>query len=296
MQDVLKDHAGIFWMDASVRFKLSDLEPAIKLAKVMHGIQMFVHTGHSSFAVTDPGMYKYIVTDIEKLKEGEQLGATGYIIYRTKEVWENVLKWGILCSLTRECIAPTMNNGCGFPGDRFKVYANCHRFDQSLTNILIANYQNFDWEKINPGSGDYIDVVRGPSNNFERKQCNDTHHFAAMTNPDGTNAKTISYTTSAETDGYITFAYHPAFNKNLFGKEFHIPKDLWNKIEIHDFVDESEIKPHNVVFVCAASRNHFQESLDAVASAQHWFPRRRIIYYDIEPNGLSEEEKSQVHV
>ena len=54
------------------------------------------------------------------------------------QLYENVLRWWFLCALERRCIAPTLNRGCRFRGPR--THADCHRFDQSAINILLANY------------------------------------------------------------------------------------------------------------------------------------------------------------
>jgi len=54
------------------------------------------------------------------------------------QLYDNVLGWWFLCALKRNCIAPTTMRGCQFHGNR--SYGNCHRFDQSAINILLANY------------------------------------------------------------------------------------------------------------------------------------------------------------
>jgi len=58
-------------------------------------------------------------------------------------MYDNVLRWWFLCALDVNCIAPpTHNIGCQFAKDRFKVYANCHRYDMSSLDILLTNYFN----------------------------------------------------------------------------------------------------------------------------------------------------------
>ena len=54
------------------------------------------------------------------------------------QLYDNVLGWWFLCALKRNCIASTMMRGCQFHGAR--SYGDCHRFDQSAINILLANY------------------------------------------------------------------------------------------------------------------------------------------------------------
>ncbi len=157
-------------MDASVRLTTNNLTAVMGKVRKLHGIQLFIFTGHSNFAVTAPDMTKYIVTDMDKLKTVQQLGATGYIIFRTKEVWDNLLKWGILCSLHKECIAPMMNRLCNFGKGSFRHFAGCHRFDQSLLNILLSNWYNFNWDVIKP-EFQCMQVQRRSTHEYERKTC-----------------------------------------------------------------------------------------------------------------------------
>ena len=54
------------------------------------------------------------------------------------------MKWLVICVLKEDCIAPrgsTLYCGYNFPRDRFD---GCHRYDQSLQNILISNAYNYE--------------------------------------------------------------------------------------------------------------------------------------------------------
>ena len=140
--------------------------------EMLGGFQLFIHNNHSNFAVTAPGMYDYIISDIDQLKLLRQLGGGFLAIARTKEAWDNVLKWGVLCSLEETCIQPKDSYlFCDFTDDYFTKYAGCHRFDQSMFNILIANWHNFNNEIIIPPFDDYIDVMRYPTDIYPRKKC-----------------------------------------------------------------------------------------------------------------------------
>ena len=158
-------------MDASIRLTTGNLEPLMKHMKTLRGFQLFIRTGHSNFAVTSPGMYDYIVSDIDKLKTLQQLGGGFLAIARTEEIWNNVLKWGVLCSLEESCIYPKHSHpDCNFI-DHYTQYANCHRSDQSMFNILVANWHNFSSKTIIPPFNNYIDVLRTPTEKYPRKKC-----------------------------------------------------------------------------------------------------------------------------
>ena len=57
------------------------------------------------------------------------------------------------------------------------------------------------------------------------------------------------------------------------------------------YADLSTETLQQFVVVTGASRNHFRESVDAIASVQTNLPTRKIIYYDL---GLAEAQIAQV--
>ena len=67
-------------------------------------------------------------------------------LYRTKSIFERVIKWWVLCALEKSCIATNHNpsRGCFFKGDSSNFYNGCHRYDQSAFNILLLNHYDFD--------------------------------------------------------------------------------------------------------------------------------------------------------
>ena len=66
-------------------------------------------------------------------------------IYLTLQLYDQVLRWWFLCALEKQCIAPIAKTGCNNIYSRPRhSYANCHRFDQSSINILLANYFDDD--------------------------------------------------------------------------------------------------------------------------------------------------------
>ena len=45
----------------------------------------------------------------------------------------------VLCALEHQCISPIGRTYCNFSQGRWKSYVNCHRYDQSVINILLSN-------------------------------------------------------------------------------------------------------------------------------------------------------------
>ena len=127
-------------MDASFRWLSPNLTVLYEKAIASDGFLVFGKTGHSNFAVTNGGMFKYLASDSEDQKRTEQYGATCLFVVNTLSNYNHVLRWYYLCALTKTCISPGGGIACRFKhGDRYKVYAGCHRFDQSLANVLLAN-------------------------------------------------------------------------------------------------------------------------------------------------------------
>lgn len=93
--------------------------------------------GHSIFSATHHGMYKYLNPKIETMK-ALQMQAAYFLWIKRTSVQKSVLHWAVACALNPNCIAP---NGhrliCNMK--LVKTYMNCHRYDQSLFTILLAN-------------------------------------------------------------------------------------------------------------------------------------------------------------
>ncbi|KAK2143137.1 hypothetical protein LSH36_874g01076 [Paralvinella palmiformis] len=64
-----------------------------------------------------------------------------------------------------------------------------------------------------------------------------------------------------------------------FAVDIHLAKQI-KQMSKHFFV-LNEQTMDKFVFVMAASSNHFEESMDGVASIQHHFPGKKLFYYDL---------------
>ena len=179
IHDLLRTESGIFYIDSSARFLSSDMSVVVeKTIDSTNGFLFFVRSPHSNYAVTNRGTYEYLPTNTTAMKIIRQRGANTMLIYRTKDVYENIIQWFVLCALDADCIMPSSSKlGCNFKSDTFTEYANCHRFDQSVVNILVNNYLNFC-----EGSLDYtpdplegkprlLRLLRGAKDSVDMEMC-----------------------------------------------------------------------------------------------------------------------------
>ena len=100
--------------------------------------------------------------------------ANSMLIFNTREVYENVLQWAYACALVPSCIEPTRKLNCHFgKGEVRKTqHANCHRYDQSLFNILLANWWGFERDQYTLHHGaEMIDIIRSVTKRFKRNKC-----------------------------------------------------------------------------------------------------------------------------
>ena len=140
----MKEHSAVFYIDASVRFITNRTSFLIASLLQDCGIMLLSSSAYTTYEITDPGMYKYLPTDLPALKQQSQIAeANSLVYYNTKEVFDEILYWHFLCSLDPSCIAPP--GSFALPHNPRSwisppVWAGIHRYDQSALNILLFNF------------------------------------------------------------------------------------------------------------------------------------------------------------
>ena len=178
IMECLIQYGNCLWFDTSIVFH----ENASKLI-MKHIIKQkssFVYyikpAGHNVAWATHPIMFAYLPSNISHFnQENVQMSQGGAsMTVNTFELKHKIMKFAIACALTHECIAPNyeitakrVRWGTYNPWGNFEHrYCNssypknhpfvCHRFDQSMWMILVANCYNFDERKYRPVRGDEI--------------------------------------------------------------------------------------------------------------------------------------------
>jgi len=82
--------------------------------------------------------YEFIPFPVNESKVLPMHGAGTQLIYGTQKNRRNVLYFYVLCALEKDCMAPKGHyQYCDFGPDWYNFYANCHRYDQAVVNMLI---------------------------------------------------------------------------------------------------------------------------------------------------------------
>uniref|UniRef100_A0A914UWJ9 Uncharacterized protein n=1 Tax=Plectus sambesii TaxID=2011161 RepID=A0A914UWJ9_9BILA len=142
-----REFSTFWWVDSSIRWSMSslnDVYDAVSDGRV--GSYLGVDKAyHSVFAATNPAMYKYLPIDIDKAKATMMYGG-GFILFHRTPASVEVLKWLVLCAMEDNCINPPYSYlHCQFvDGEHWKLYAYCHRYDQSAVNIILANLNDYN--------------------------------------------------------------------------------------------------------------------------------------------------------
>jgi len=107
--------------------------------------------------------YEFIPFPANESKVLPMLGANSQLIYGTQKNRREVLYFWVLCALEKECMAPRGHKlYCGFGPDRYNFYANCHRYDQSVVNMLLYWATGFQTGRFfNQSNFRFLSVERG---------------------------------------------------------------------------------------------------------------------------------------
>uniref|UniRef100_A0AC34QBP0 Uncharacterized protein n=1 Tax=Panagrolaimus sp. JU765 TaxID=591449 RepID=A0AC34QBP0_9BILA len=121
---------------ASIPVFLQDIVENLQ-ADYKCGVWTSTITGHTIFAATHPGMYKFFNVSEER-KHMPMAAATTYVVLNNT-AGRQVMDKLVNCSLTKKCMAPDgASLWCKQPDVFNDTYANCHRYDQSALALALA--------------------------------------------------------------------------------------------------------------------------------------------------------------
>ncbi|XP_046573100.1 uncharacterized protein LOC124281127 [Haliotis rubra] len=101
---------------------------------------------YSSAVVTNPEMYYYLAVDVRKLLRLQHVEINMMIMHNSNHLKHFFTRWLVQCALEEYCMAPPgSKRKCNlnlYP--KSKKYADCHRYDESAINLLLASWHNYD--------------------------------------------------------------------------------------------------------------------------------------------------------
>lgn len=162
MQEMLREFAGVFWVDTSVSFSHHELVTWSKIVRQTRGYMLFCAAGHSVFSATHPAMLPYFGVTNRTTKTMSMLQASGQLLFRTRETYNKYVLWYTLCALDENCIAPKdARMDCDFDiDDMWNTHGDCHRYDQSAASIILNEHTGSNKEEYCMPGGP-VEVIRG---------------------------------------------------------------------------------------------------------------------------------------
>ena len=161
---MLQSYRFVMWMDTSIRFKTSDLDPLFEKGKLM-GI------------LSKPSSHRFLASRVHEdtfifLKEPPCLYRTGTIFQggillfhsEHKLLYDYIIQPWVACALIEDCMKTRHEPKLILPNCS-DAYHSCHRYDQAVLSILIirlftesANDHVIDSKYIFVDRGSYIQM------------------------------------------------------------------------------------------------------------------------------------------
>ena len=144
---MLQEYTNVLWFDSSLRFSSQyDLSAVYNFSLNNGGIVLLHYSVNTITSATDPAFFTYVPSHAPSLARVPMVNAGAFFIRNTKEIYNGVFYWWVLCALEESCISPpgAQMHCTDIPGALLGQYLVCHRFDQSVLNTLLANYHRFN--------------------------------------------------------------------------------------------------------------------------------------------------------
>ena len=169
IRTVAQEAEYICWADASVRF-VKNFESALTMLDKFP-VKGHIHQDNLKMVqLTHEISLRYLNMTREKMQD--VIGVeSGLLLFKTNSLVMNLLDRWCECAAHELCIAPPMSSihGCDFnkANPQSLEYIGCHRFDQSVLNIIIVrDYGKAVFRDIFDSILNEMTVLRHPSNMY----------------------------------------------------------------------------------------------------------------------------------
>ncbi|XP_060586379.1 uncharacterized protein LOC132742094 isoform X3 [Ruditapes philippinarum] len=138
VQMLFMEFGFVWWMDSSIRFATSIVDPAIDYVKkysILHTVSTNDRRSSSMTHHTDNGTYEFLGEDRCKFRPFGEIWATTAMFHFDRVSRVAVEAW-VTCALNKNCIAPDGSENKLYCDSRKDYDGRCHRFDQSVLGII----------------------------------------------------------------------------------------------------------------------------------------------------------------
>lgn len=171
IQTALAEFGHITWINPGLKVSSTVFSELVHKSEDPGVLIIGQSADYSTFAVTNPGMYKYLAVDRTDLFKFPHIEIKAMIIHNNDDVMNHFMKILTACAVDERCLSPFgASSDCTFDVTG-REYANCHRFDESAVNIILKN-----WLGHKPSSYMVKSTFLQPINKYDRvnpKICNE---------------------------------------------------------------------------------------------------------------------------
>ena len=145
---MLQKYQFILWMDSSIQFQTSDLDPLFLKAKEK-GV-MAKYDGYLLASHTVEDTYKFLQETPCVFRDSREFSASLLLFHSGNDIIRDYLiKPWVACALIEDCQRTNHNEQKLLPCKTHVHYHTCHRYDQSVLGLLLyrlfsKNCKTFD--------------------------------------------------------------------------------------------------------------------------------------------------------
>lgn len=140
--EVLEQFGGLMWFDTSIEWIKNSDDLIHKMRMDDRSFTSAIEERHHTIAYgVHPMMYTFFPSNITAHMYPYNMMKTmgSVIVFNTNDCKDSLMRWAMLCALNKDCIAPMgSRKECPSGTNKYQPHI-CHRYDQALLSILLAN-------------------------------------------------------------------------------------------------------------------------------------------------------------
>lgn len=134
IQEALRNHETVMYIDSSIRFYNNELEPVLSTLRQVGLLTQYI--GLKLTCYTNPLQFNWFGEEASSYKDFDTIEAN-ILFFHRNFLSSLIVKAWVQCALDKNCIAP--------PGSRLSGCCGCHRFDQDAITIISSFFYGHPW-------------------------------------------------------------------------------------------------------------------------------------------------------